>query len=292
MRVLISGADGLLGYSLIEKLASRHDLHAIVRPGSTRPRHDIKYYEIDLSDKFEVSILPKKVDVIIHLAQSIHYRSLLAKSEDIFNVNVLSTQRLLEFGIKASLKKFIFASSGSVYKSTLKAVDENSLIKPLDAMDLYAASKITSEYLASSFSTVFSVDILRPFLMFGPRQRQSMLIPTLFERVRTGEVITLAGNDGLKLNPIFVDDVAQLIEARLTSNNNLIINVAGNHVVTLRQLCNKIGMLLNKRPVFENKGLLKYNHTADNKVMLKHINKNLKSLDKALESYIQKSSRV
>ena len=76
--------------------------------------------------------------MIIHLAQSIHCKSLLSKSEDIFNV--MFSHLRGSWGLVLNLP--ILASSGSVCKSTLKTVDENSPIKPLEAMDLYASSKI------------------------------------------------------------------------------------------------------------------------------------------------------
>jgi len=75
---------------------------------------------------------------------------------------------------------------------------------------MYAASKLAAEVVLKPFAAHMDILALRLFGVYGPGQTNAIL-PTVIGRFETGEAITLAGNAGVRFNPIFVDDCAILI---------------------------------------------------------------------------------
>ena len=60
----------------------------------------------DLSNDFNIKILPKKIDVIYHLSQSYYFRNFPHSAIEVFNVNSFSTLKLLDYALKIGCKKF------------------------------------------------------------------------------------------------------------------------------------------------------------------------------------------
>ena len=87
--------------------------------------------------------------------------------------------------------------------------------------------------------------------MYGPGQKSNMLIPRLISSVKQEKAISLAGASGIKLNPIFVEDVVDIISSRLLAKDSQVFNVAGQEILTLRNLCEIIGQKTGKSPIFE-----------------------------------------
>ena len=71
---------------------------------------------LDLSQNWSTDKLPRDFDVIIHLAQSSKFRNFPENALDVFNVNINTTAKLLDFAKNNSISKFIYTSSGGIYK--------------------------------------------------------------------------------------------------------------------------------------------------------------------------------
>ena len=78
-----------------------------------------------------------------------------------------------------------------------------------------------------------------------------MLIPRLIDNIREGRVISIQGQNGLRLNPIHVSDAATAVIAALSSEDNSIYNIAGPEILSLRELCAEIEVLVGKPASFE-----------------------------------------
>ena len=111
-KILVTGANGLLGrYILSSFLLHDYEVYALVQsiPRNTNP--DIKYIEVDLNSDWSYDDLPSNIDVIIHLPQSSKFREFPNYGMDVFNVNIKSTIKLLDYSTKIKLRHFIYASS-------------------------------------------------------------------------------------------------------------------------------------------------------------------------------------
>ena len=101
--ILITGSSGYIGKLLIKNLLSKSNkikIYALVRENVINNLDNVIYIKCDLSNISFSKILPLNIDVVIHLAQSNNYRLFPEKADDIFNINISSTQKLLEWSRK------------------------------------------------------------------------------------------------------------------------------------------------------------------------------------------------
>src|SRR5262249_46301297 len=114
MKVLVTGAAGFVGRSLIAKLARDYDIVALVRrqPAVVFPANtDVRI--VDLAPPPEIGLLPAKTGVIVHLAMG--ENRFPETASQAFAVNTASTQQLLDYSRHAGVHQFILASTGDVY---------------------------------------------------------------------------------------------------------------------------------------------------------------------------------
>ncbi len=250
-KILVTGANGLLGHAVVEKLSQEHQVTAIVRNLPAEPNDFVNYLEFDLSQEWDTSNLPSDIEVIIHLAQSNNYKNFPESALEVFNVNLSTTIKLLDFGKRVGINRFILASTGGLYAQRKLPLNEDSQLFAPDRMSHYLGTKLSAEIFSSNYRSFFHVDILRIFFMYGPRQKVNMLIPRIISSVKNEIPITLAGSAGIRINPIFVDDVVTVIRERVHSKDSQVFNVAGADVVSLREIAETIGRNLGKTPQFE-----------------------------------------
>lgn len=251
IRVVITGAAGLLGEQAVRFFCKNYAVHAILRRKDSNEVPGVKYHYLDLSSDFDLSKLPRQVDVIIHLAQSSKFREFPEEALDVFNVNVGSLARLLDYARSVGCKKFIYASSGGVYESGASVVYENSPIVPHGRLGYYLGSKLCGEVLAQNYSNIMDVSVLRFFFIYGRRQRRSMLLPRLVDNIAAGRPIQLQSENGLVINPIHVQDAVSALDYVVRSDGSNTFNIAGVEEVSLKELSQSIGQLLGKDPVFD-----------------------------------------
>lgn len=236
-KILISGANGFIGRHLLRHLAGRHELYALTRPGSPMPEIQANWIEVDLGEMIDMTALPNEIDAVVHLAQSANYRAFPAQAIDIFNVNVRSTQYLLEYARQAHASHFLFASSGGIYGGSNEALTEDMPIDPLNnALGYYLTSKYAAELLISTYQAFFNTIAFRFFFVYGHGQRSEMLVPGLIRKVMQDEEITIQGNPGLQINPVHISDAVQVFEPALRLATPAVINVAGRDIISITRM--------------------------------------------------------
>lgn len=249
-RILVTGANGLLGRHAVATLRETHEVHAMVHTLPQDALDGVIYHVLDLASDWSTAALPSKIDSVFHLAQSSRFREFPELALDVFRVNVDSTARLLDYARRAGAKRFVFASSGGVYGAGAQAFTENSPIIPHGKLGYYLASKLCSEVLVQNYAQLMGVTILRFFFVYGAGQKRSMLIPRLVDNIFEGRAITLQGNDGIRINPIHVSDAVRSLQSCLELEGSHTFNVAGPDVLSLRELAELIGQAVGKAPVF------------------------------------------
>jgi UDP-glucose 4-epimerase len=253
--ILLTGLSGLLGCNVSKRLRSKNFcVHGITRNPSfksTKSTKKMKIHYVDFSSNWSEEILPKKIDVIIHLAQTKNFRDFPNSAIDIFKVNIESTARLLAYAKQAGVKKFIYVSSGGVYGTSVKPFKESNPIVAAGELDYYLGSKVCSEILAQRYSSIFQVIVLRPFFIYGPGQDRNMLIPRLMNSVSACKLITLQGMNGIRINPIHVEDAGAAVVATLKLDESGIFNIAGPNIFSIRTICESMGKYLGKKPNFK-----------------------------------------
>jgi len=262
MNILITGAAGFLGRSVARALSSSgHNVYALLKPGN---QVALKYFkdlnlQIVRQDlmKLDTTSLPGGIEVLMTLAQSSKFRDFPHQSNDIFYVNVNANLELLNWALKTNVKHVIHASSGGIYGSPSNATQdfflESDQLETIQPLGFYLGSKLCSEIVFKNYSHLFqSMTILRPFFIYGPGQNEQMFIARIIKSIDIRKPITLQGENGLRVNPIFVEDAAEAFCAALNLNGMNVLNVAGTEVLSLRDIVNIISNILGKPPQITN----------------------------------------
>ncbi|MEO0173086.1 MAG: NAD(P)-dependent oxidoreductase [candidate division WOR-3 bacterium] len=257
MKILITGANGLIGRNLIKILSRNNKIYAVVRDKSRiidlEMNENIVIIELDLSNisQTDIRALPSDVDTIYYLAQSRRFREFPEGSEDVFNVNVEAPLRLINWATYHGVRKFIYASSGGVYTNPTSPIKEFFMINANEKLGFYLSSKLSSEMLLRNYSSFFETfAILRPFFVYGPGQNNTMLIPRLINNIMRGEEIILSGEEGIKIDPIYVSDSAEAFAKVLDLKGEYLINIAGAEIISIKQLSLLIAEMVGREPKF------------------------------------------
>lgn len=246
----MTGASGFVAPHLIRALVARGDeVVASARDAERIPEGTgIEPLPLDLAAPLDAVSLPE-VDAIVHLAQAnVPYPE---RALELYRVNTVSTLELLAAYARTGARRFVHASSGTVYGLGDRAFRESD---PVKHHQLYATSKIHAEDLVARSADVLDGAVsLRLFAPYGPGQVNRM-IPGIIGRVRDGRAVSLNDGGRPRMNPIYVDDAVAAIVAALAVDGHLVVNVAGDEVVTIRQIAEAAGRALGTAPVFEDGG--------------------------------------
>jgi UDP-glucose 4-epimerase len=269
-KCLITGVTGLIGEQVVTLLDKKWEIYALVRkPTDLSP--DIQYIRCDLADEWSIEGFPKAVDAVIHLAQSEYFREFPIRGEHIFRVNVASTIRLLEYARKCKAQTFILASSGGIYGHGDEGLKEDRPVETKGDLGFYLGTKLCAELMSENYSSFMNILILRFFFVYGPGQRTTMLIPRLVKAVKEERPIILHGREGLKINPIYVTDAASAVYRSLELPGSQKINIAGQEILSLKQIGQEIGEVLNREPIFELKENIKPQHLVGDIRKMTHV---------------------
>ncbi len=285
--ILITGCNGLLGKNLCKKLSLlEYDIYGIARNNLFEPIKNVNYLIQDISNFNSQSDLPKNIDCIIHLAQSSNFRNFPESAGDIFNVNVGSTAFLLDYARSIGIKKFIFASSGGIYGQGSNSFDENAEIVSHGDLGFYLGTKTCGEILVQSYSQVFQVNIIRPFFIYGFGQNRSMLIPRMMDSIINSRPILIQGSNGIRINPIHVDDASSALISLLNYDKSSIFNIAGPEILSMYEISEKMASYLGKKPIYKKVEGDSSDIIADISLMKKELHVPQKTISQSMEDIV------
>ena len=210
MRILVTGGCGYVGSVLVPQLLSDGHNVLVVDDqwfGNFLPSHPelaIRKKSINQIDDADLN----GIEAVIHLANVANDPSVELNPTFSWEVNVLHTTQFLELCKRAkSVKKFMFASSGSVYgvKSEPNVTEELSLV-PISA---YNKTKMSAERVCLSYAEYFDVICVRPATVCGvsPRMRFDVVVNMFVLQAFTKGKITVLGGEQVRPN-IHIDDMA------------------------------------------------------------------------------------
>lgn len=249
-RILVTGAAGLIGRRVLDLLRPDYEPVALVRSAGGLPA-GIEAIVADLAVPDFVSRLPAHMDGVIHLAQSPSFTQFPDGAVDVFAVNVRALSDLLDWARRSGVGNFIHASTGGVYGRGPRPFREEDPVRVDGPLVHYISTKAAAELVASAYAGIFPVTALRFFFVYGDAQKPTMLMPRLVKAVTSGAPISLAGPDGMHLNPIHVDDAAAAVIAALRLTGNSVINVAGSEVLSMRRVVQIMSDVCDVAPVFQ-----------------------------------------
>jgi nucleoside-diphosphate-sugar epimerase len=209
MRVLVTGASGMLGGAVARTLADRGDDVVLMqrRPSNLGLPERLG----DLRDPAAVRVAVAGMDGVIHLAAKVN---VVGAWDDYVAANIEGTRSLLSAAKLAGISRFVHVSSPSVAYAGHSLVGAGAgPADPAAARGFYSRSKAIAELLAlAEHSVEFSAIAVRPHLVWGPGDTQ--LIARIIERGRTGR-LALIGSGSALIDTTYVDNAADAIVAAL-----------------------------------------------------------------------------
>ena len=211
MKLLVTGACGYKGNVLVPKLLNAgHHVTAIdiMWFGNDLAPHEnleIRQFDVRESEKLDLA----GYDAIIHLSSVANDPCSDLDPQLTWEISCLATMRLADKAVREGVKRFIYASSGSVYG--LK--DEEQVTEDLELVPLseYNKTKMVAERVLMSYADEMTVQIIRPATVCGlsPRMRLDVSVNMLTMQALTNGEITVLGGDQTRPN-IHIDDITDL----------------------------------------------------------------------------------
>lgn len=176
-------------------------------------------------------------EAVINLAARAGVRQSLSDPWVYYQTNLTGTLNLLESCRKNGIKKFILASTSSVYgaNAPLPTSENASSDHPLQP---YAASKKAAEVLCYAYHALFGLDIsvLRYFTVYGPAGRPDMVMFRFVQWLMEGKTVRIYGNGEQTRGFTYLDDIAYGTLAALKPLGYEIINLGGHETISINQL--------------------------------------------------------
>ncbi len=250
MRALVTGCAGFIGSHLTESLlADGHSVLGIDCFNDNYGRRDklanlthaqtwdeFDFVPVDLS-RGDLHEIVDECDAVFHIAAEPGVRaSWSQRFETYVRNNVTATQHLLEAASRRPEKRFVYASSSSVYgQAETFPTTEDVVPRPHSP---YGVTKLAAEHLCSTYHANFGVQAvsLRFFSVYGPRQRPDMAFNAFCRAALAGEPIVVFG-DGLQTRDFtYVGDVVRAVRSACEAETAVggVYNIGGGSRVALR----------------------------------------------------------
>lgn len=209
MRILLTGGSGFLGSYVAEQLSSQGDtVRALVRPRSDKRILEklahIEFANGAIEDVPSVEAAMKGVDAVVHVAGLVKART----PAEFFATNTQGTQNLLDAAVKHApgLKRFVYVSSLAAVGPSAdgKPVPDDAEPRPVTH---YGRSKLAAERAVLAMKDKLPVVVIRPPLIYGPRDRETL---AFFTSVSRG-VLPLLGDGKNTLSMVYGEDCASAV---------------------------------------------------------------------------------
>jgi nucleoside-diphosphate-sugar epimerase len=211
------------------------------------------FRKIDISIKKEFEPLKnEKFDAIINLAARAGVRASVENPWLFYETNVTGTLNLLEFCRNTGIRKFLLASTSSIYGANppYPTPETASSSEPLQP---YAASKKATEVLAHAYHSLHGLDVsvLRYFTVYGPAGRPDLAMFRFCQWISEGKPVRVNGDGGQSRGFTYVDDIARGTILALKPLGYEIINLGGHEVITINGLIELLEELIGKKAIVQ-----------------------------------------
>ena len=303
-KIIVTGGGGYIGTNLVKKLISKGYIVTVIDTfwfgNYLKPNKNLKVIKKDIRNISKKDI--GNADCIIHLASIANDPAAELDASLTWDVNVVATFKIINLAIKQKIKKFIYASSGSVYGiKNEKKVTEDLSLEPISE---YNKSKMICERILISFNKYIDLTILRPATVCGYSQsmRLDVAVNALTFDALKKRKITIFGGKQIRPN-LTMDDMIKAytfsLERKLKKNkslNEIIFNV-GFENLSITNIAKRVNKIIkNKSDIAIKKTNDPRSYRQNSERILKAGFKPDKSIDDAIKQiekkFIEKKLRL
>jgi UDP-glucuronate 4-epimerase len=269
VRILVTGGAGFIGSHLCERLLREghevsilDDLNDFYAPAIKRANlaavqaaGPAAFHHGDIRDPAAIAAVFKehRPEIIFHLAARAGVRPSLESPLLYEETNVRGTMLLLEAARQHGVRKFLFASSSSIYgiANRVPFSEEDNINLPVSP---YAATKIAGEKICFTWSHLYALPVicLRFFTVYGPRQRPDLAIHKFTSLIENGRPLPFFGDGSTGRDYTFIDDIVGGLMAALRYDTRYeIFNLGSSHPIRLTELVETLEVAIGKKAILD-----------------------------------------
>ena len=243
-RVLVTGATGLIGRTVLALLAGRCDTYAVSRNPVDDPAATT-WFQADLTTPGVVReiVQAAQPSVIVHLAGHVHGDRVRDLVRPTLSVNLVATVALLEEATSAEVRRIVV--SGSLLEEPRGPSD--AVVPPSP----YGASQLASSQYARMFHALFGtpVTILRPAYVYGPGQDEKKLLPYVIIKLSRGERPELTDGER-RMDFVYSEDVGRAFVAAAATPEieGMTIDVGSGELQRVRDVVHSVELTIGSSP--------------------------------------------
>ncbi len=248
MRCAVTGGAGFIGSHVVDYLIQGgHEV--VVLDHKAKPhRRDAESRDVDIRNLSALLAATEGCDFIFHLAAVSNVNEAAQQPLECIAVNIGGTANVLEAARQNGVKRVVFASTVWVYSGAYgDNFNEDSPFFVPRAGYIYTSSKIAGELLIHDYWRLYKqpFTILRYGTPYGPRMRETLVIPIFLKKAFAGEALTVAGDGSQYRNFVYVEDLARAHLLMMSDKaENQTYNLEGRRKVTVREVAETIDRLL------------------------------------------------
>jgi len=254
---LVTGGAGFIGSNIVDGLLERGDTVRVLDDFSTGREENVRHFAEkvdlirgDIRDGATVDKAMNGADFVLHQAALASVPRSIKDPVESSEVNIQGTLNLLDAAVKHSVRRFVFASSSSVY-------GDSDLLPKVETMDTqpkspYAVTKLCGEMYCKVFSEIHGLPTvsLRYFNVFGPRQdpgsQYAAVIPIFVKQLLEGNSPTIYGDGEQSRDFTFIRNVvkANIMACDANTQGAKVYNIACGDRFDLNHLYGRLKTLL------------------------------------------------
>jgi len=275
-KYLVTGAAGFIAARVSEMLLEQG--HSVVGVDNLNDAYDVRmksyrldqlnihsdflFVELDISEKDPVLALEQHgpFEAVINLAARAGVRTSLEDPWVYLDTNSKGTLNLLELCRREDIKKFILASTSSVYGADAPLPTPETAVSSLP-LQPYAATKLGAETMAHAYHFLYGIDVtvVRYFTVYGPAGRPDMVMFRFAKWIMEGKPLKLNGDGTQTRGFTYVDDIARGTIHALKPVGYEIVNLGGHQSISINDLITILEEYIGKKAEIEHQPF----HKAD-----------------------------
>lgn len=264
---LITGAAGFIAARTAELLLN--DGHTVVGVDNMNDAYDpliknyrlkklqamkgFTFHKLDVADRSIIERFKnEKFDAVINLAARAGVRYSVDNPWVFVETNMIGTLNMLELCKQNEIKKFVVASTSSIYGEDppYPTPESASSSEPLQP---YAASKKGAEAMCHAYHHLYGIDvsILRYFTVYGPAGRPDLAHLRFVQWISEGKPVRVNGDGNQSRGFTYIDDIARGTILALKPLGFEVINIGGHEVISINDLIKIIEDVIGKKAIVQ-----------------------------------------